>query len=68
MASWLVRKLGFKPAAAGAAIRTIAQQLGTTSEDRDTNFRRLDIALKFKFDANWPFYNPYNPGPHKKKS
>jgi hypothetical protein len=66
IASWYVRKLGFRPAEAGNVLRKIALEFGTSDEDRQKTFRRLDTALKFKFDPDWPFYNPYNPGPHKK--
>jgi hypothetical protein len=68
MASWFVRKMGFEAAKAGIVLKTIALEFGTTNEDRQKNFRRLDTALKFKFDENWYFYDPYNPGPHKKKT
>jgi hypothetical protein len=54
--------LGYDPMRAGNAAKRLAFELGTNIEDRDRNYRKLDVALKFRFDAKRPFYNPYNPG------
>jgi hypothetical protein len=58
----VIRSLGYDPGGAGRAARKLALELGTNIEDRDRNYRQLDTALKFRFDAKHPFYNPYNPG------
>jgi hypothetical protein len=62
VACWFVRLLGFDPDSAGNVLRAIASDFGTSGEERDKSFRRLDAALKFRFDPKRPFYNPYNPG------
>lgn len=61
-AVWLIRMWGCDPAGAGRAAKTLAFELGTNIEDRDKNYKKLDIALKYRFDTKRPFYNPYNPG------
>jgi hypothetical protein len=58
----VVRILGYDPMKAGDAAKRLAFELGTNIEDRDRNYRKLDTALKFRFDPKRPFYNPYNPG------
>jgi hypothetical protein len=58
----VVRILGYDPMKAGNAAKRLAFELGTNIEDRSRNYKKLDTALKFRFDAKRPFYNPYNPG------
>jgi hypothetical protein len=60
-AHWCVRLLGYDPIAAAMAAKKLAFELGTNVEDRDKNYRALDVALKFSFNARRPFYNPYDP-------
>jgi hypothetical protein len=58
-AVWSVRVLGYDPAEAGRAAKKIAFELGTNIEDRDRNYKALDTALKYRFDAKHSFYDPY---------
>jgi hypothetical protein len=58
MASWFVRRLGFDPKRAGKILRAISIESGTDQEDRGQTFRRLDEALKFRFEEA-KFYDPY---------
>lgn len=57
----VVRRLGFAPLEAGRALRTAGMQLGTNVEDRDKNFQAVDHALKFRFNADRAFYDPFAP-------
>jgi hypothetical protein len=56
-----VRILGYDSAAASRAINRLAFELGSDIEDRDRNYRNVDLALKFPFDPKRPFYDPYHP-------
>jgi hypothetical protein len=47
---------------AGKAAKRLAFELGANVEERSRNYRKLDTALRFRFDPKRPFYNPYNPG------
>jgi hypothetical protein len=60
-----LRRQGYDIAAAGRAAKTLAFELGTDIEDREKNYRKLDSALRFRFDPKRPFYDPYHPGPWK---
>jgi hypothetical protein len=57
----VLRRQGYDVAAAGRAAKTLAFELGTDIEDREKNYRRLDSALRFRFDPKRPFYDPYHP-------
>jgi len=59
-AAWLARKMGFDAMQAGRALRSISIELGTLQEDRETNFLKVDQALKFRIDKSKKFYNPRN--------
>src|SRR6202034_1757551 len=60
-AAWSVRILRYDPVAASRAINRLVFELGTDIEDRDRNYRKVDLALKFPFDPKRPFYDPYHP-------
>jgi hypothetical protein len=61
LASWFVKLLGFDLPKAGNTLREL-RFFGVTNHDSDKTFQHLDRALRFRFDQNRPFYNPYNPG------
>jgi HAMP domain-containing protein len=61
VAAWAI-KFRYDTATAIKVLRKISIYFGIPAEDRDKDFRRVDVALRFRFDPKRQFYNPYDPG------